>query len=125
MGIEMKTEFTHEWTLTNRYFMKDNIQYVERILSFNECEERKETGRSISNRGVLAELDKDMKDIVFSSNKCSDCRYKVGDYRGDVSYLLYLAFRSRIRLKLVKFKLYFLKVLKQCLFFKSTVIKKV
>lgn len=67
MGIEIKTEFTHEWTLTNRYFMKDNIQYVERILSFNECEERKETGRSISNRGVLAELDKDMKDLVFSS----------------------------------------------------------
>lgn len=125
--MEIKTEFTHEWILTNRYFMKDNIQYVERTLSFDGDEEYRETGRSISNRGVLAELDKDMKDIVFSSNKCGGCRYKVGDYGGDVSYLLYLAFRSRIRLKLVKFKLYFLKVLKQNLFFKtkSAVIKKV
>lgn len=38
------------------------------------------------------------------SNDCARCRYKVGNYTGDPTYMLYLIFKTRIGWKFAKFK---------------------
>lgn len=59
-----------------------------------------------TEKGTLAEVTKQLDEFCGfrSSDKCDGCRYKVGDYRGDPSYLLYVIFRTRIRLQLFKLK---------------------
>lgn len=81
---------------------------VTRTLYDGDEELYREIDSSGNIRGKLGDIVKSIYELSdsMSEDKCLSCRYKVGDYRGDISYLLYLSFRSRLRLQFFKFKLH-------------------
>lgn len=82
-------------------------QTVERTLCMN--------GETFASENVSADCKNSMLGGIVSSmekaagfdysDKCLGCRYKVGNYTGDPAYMLYIIFKTRIRLKFVEFEL--------------------
>lgn len=104
-------EFTFTCRIVERIYMSGHCQRVTRTLyEEDECIAT-EDYPLMSKKGELAKISDSIKALSTHHNNCLGCRYKVGDYTGDVGYLLYLAFRTRIRLKLLKFKIRAFKLL--------------
>lgn len=78
-----------------------------RTLYEDDVELYSETDSTGAMTGKLADIVRAIWDLSAykSEDKCRDCRYKVGEYRGDIGYLLYLAFRYRLRSQWVAVKL--------------------
>lgn len=56
-------------------------------------------------KGSIAEILKSIDDLYNLANNCQGCKYRVGEYRGDICYLLYLAFKYRLRAQIFMVKL--------------------
>ena len=88
---------------------KGDLVFSLRLMS-GDLEIASESYRGMNNNTPLGAIYNQIVQLENTeSDKCLNCKYKVGDYTGDIGYLLYLAFKSRIRLKFVKFKFYFFK----------------
>lgn len=119
--MRKREEFSRTWILSEQFYLKNDEQSVLRTLS-NERGELicQEDYRSLTKRGSLIDLVKSIKELEAPSpvSDCTQCRYKVGQYTGDPAYLLYVLFRFRLRLKLIKFKYRLVNLLKQVGFLK-------
>lgn len=103
--MKSSQEFTRTHELQERYYLdKYGEQRVERVLFCLGDVVAKEDYPSISKKGHLSSIVQMMLDTNQSPSDCGDCRYKVGDYTGDPGYLLYILFKTRLRLKFFKFK---------------------
>ena len=83
---------------------KGDLVFFLRLMS-GELEIASESYRCLNKNTPLGTIYNQIVQLENTgSDKCLNCKYKVGDYTGDVGYLLYIAFKSRIRLKFIKFK---------------------
>lgn len=116
----MTSEWCEKYTLTQEYYSKNDVQRTRRILRYGDNNVvYEEDSPSLVKKGELYDVIEKLRELEGFPDKCTGCRYSVGDYSGDIGYLIYLTFRSRLRLKIFKFKLYFLKVANKYLFFKN------
>lgn len=106
------TDQTTTYSIVEHIYMKDGIQRTKHSLLFGDMLVATEDYSNRSNAGELKKIIDSMLNIYESEFQCNNCRYKVGDYTGDIGYLLYVAFRSRTRLKFFKFKVRLFQILK-------------
>jgi len=102
-------EFNREYVLTERFYMRNDTQRVNRLLIVDGEFVCSDDMPARSDKGELAHIVELMLSLSGRTDKCAGCRYKVGDYTGDPGYLLYIIFTARLRLKFLKFKIRFLK----------------
>lgn len=117
-------EFEITYTLKERYYLTvHKEQRVERTLI---CHHQGHLGdliatenyNSMSKSGDLYRIKQLISELESPTDKCIKCRYRIGNYTGDPGYLIYVIFKTRIRLKFLKFKYRFLHLNLKGLFFK-------
>ena len=112
-------EFTVTYRIEQRYYRRREFQRVRRSLYAGEELLFVEDAPVESRKGALAEIIKQLDSLGCSTSDCTDCRYKIGDYRGDPGYLLYILFKTRLRLQLLNFKYRFFKFFGKNIFLKD------
>lgn len=103
-------EFERSYTLKERYYLTANKeQRVERTLTgyyqgYAGFLIATENYNSMSKSGDLYRIAQQIRELESPTDKCIKCRYRIGNYTGDPGYLLYVIFKTRIRLKFLEFK---------------------
>lgn len=98
------TEFTEIYRIEQRHYQRGEFQRVRRSLYAGKELLFVEDTPAESRKGALAEIIRQLDSLGGLTSDCTDCRYKIGDYRGDPGYLLYILFKTRLRLQLLNFK---------------------
>lgn len=117
--MKIEAEFTTTYRIKERHYCRGEFQRVRRSLYIGEILLFTEDSAMESKKGVLAGIIKQIDAFGNSAFDCADCRYKVGDYRGEPSYLLYILFKTRLRLKFLNFKYRFFKLFGKNIFLKD------
>lgn len=103
--VQVRQEFEETHTLTERYYLdKYGDQRVCRTLLFGNEVVAIEDYNSMSQSGELYQLRQTMQELFRTTEKCTECRYRIGQYTGDPGYLLYVIFKTRLRLKFLTLK---------------------
>lgn len=120
--MESTTDYTCSYTFNIRHYKAKGESRCERTLIYDNGDIlAREDVRGFSKSGKLQEIAALISDLEQESpaNKCTKCRYKVGDYTGDIGYLLYLTFTVRLRLKFIKLKFRLFQLCKKLGFYKD------
>lgn len=110
--MEFETKFVREYRFIEEFDSDAIKPTITRRLVEDDIEIASERcfQNSDNKDSLLGGISQSIQKIEYGeSDKCLNCNYKVGDYTGDVGYLLYISFKSRIRLKFIKLKLQFFK----------------
>ena len=93
-----------ELRVNEQFYLSNGRQRVTRSLIIDDnIVSREDTLPQHGEIGKIVAMADALSDLT--SDKCTNSRYKVGDYTGDPGYLLYIIFKARLRLQFIKFKI--------------------
>lgn len=105
MALKSNAEFTITHTLSIRYYLTSlDEQRVERTLKFNGTIIAIENYNSMSKGGDLCKLETTMNELYTGPKQPYKCSCNTGKSPADCGYSFYVLFKSRLRLKFIKFK---------------------